>query len=395
MSYPNFEAQVRTDADFRSKREPEHHQVNGMTREFVQTPLEKLKIDMVLDFPVSDTLHHIELGIIKRCLKGWKTGGHNFRDTKLSLDQSNEMSKRLKDSNQFMPSEFHRSIRGLEAINYWKGLEFRTFTLYLGPIVLKDIIPDNIYKHYLLLFCALTICNCQRYIDGGYLPLADAMIREYLEQYINIYGKDSININVHNLCHLVDEVKKYGRMIDYSTYPFENMLGIIINLLRNGNRVLAQAIKRITEIEMVNCSKKLERNYPYVDKKNDLSLISKCKSYDKIYLCDGFMLSNNKKNQWFMTNDDQIVKMLHVVVLQNKAQMYGESIRHLKNFFHSPIESKHLNIFCSSEDFNVPCYYDISDIKCKMVCLDFNSKLVFLPLLHTLDINLEDVNLNT
>lgn len=35
--------------------------------------------------------------------------------------------------------DFVRKIRGFNDLNWWKATEFRTFLLYLGPVVLKNI----------------------------------------------------------------------------------------------------------------------------------------------------------------------------------------------------------------------------------------------------------------
>lgn len=53
------EAERRTDERFRSRYQPEHH--NGYS------VVEKLPIDMIRQFPTSDSLHHLDLGIMKRC----------------------------------------------------------------------------------------------------------------------------------------------------------------------------------------------------------------------------------------------------------------------------------------------------------------------------------------
>lgn len=52
------ERELRTDDLFRRRFQPEHHQLRSL--------LEDLPIDMIRDFPVSDELHLLNLGIIKR-----------------------------------------------------------------------------------------------------------------------------------------------------------------------------------------------------------------------------------------------------------------------------------------------------------------------------------------
>lgn len=390
MSYPRFDAPLRTDSDFRSKRDPDHHQVNGITREFRRTPLENLNIDLIKDFPVSDTLHLIELGIMKRCLQGWKNGGYNFKATKLSAQQVIGMSKMLEECNKYRPEELHRAIRGLDCLSHWKGLEYRTFLLYLSPVILKDFVSEIVYDHHMLLFCAITICNCNFYINEGYLPLAEALLGEYLERYIHIYGIDAINNNVHNICHLIEDVKRFGPLPNFSAYPFENKLGQIKALIRNGHRPLAQVVKRITEIENANNESRpfTTRTYPYVQKQtNHLHEHPRCqKTFNKLYLNDGFLLSNTKKNQWFLTKDDKVVKMINATNFNNNLHIYGASVKVLHNCFDSPIESKYLNIYCTSEKLNSPSIFTISNVKCKLMYLKSKEKSVFIPILHTLDL---------
>lgn len=50
--------ELRTDANFRDRIQPEHHHMKSI--------LEDLPIDMIKSFPTSDPLHLFDLGIIKR-----------------------------------------------------------------------------------------------------------------------------------------------------------------------------------------------------------------------------------------------------------------------------------------------------------------------------------------
>lgn len=63
MSFPIIGQNLRTDSSFRNpekddKVEVEHHEE--------YTPLQELPIDMIESFPVSDPLHLLELGIMKK-----------------------------------------------------------------------------------------------------------------------------------------------------------------------------------------------------------------------------------------------------------------------------------------------------------------------------------------
>lgn len=67
MSFPRVaitdnerQRELRTDSNFRSRFQPTHHNVQE------RTILEELPIDMIKSFPVSDSLHLFDLGIVKR-----------------------------------------------------------------------------------------------------------------------------------------------------------------------------------------------------------------------------------------------------------------------------------------------------------------------------------------
>lgn len=91
-------------------------------------------------------------------------------------------------------------MRPLKCIKFWKGLEFRTFLLYIGPVILKDYLPNDVYEHFLML------------------------------SYYHIH------------------VSKF------SSYPFESIQHQIKNFKRHGNKPLEQVAKRLMEVS------KLRRN---------------------------------------------------------------------------------------------------------------------------------------
>lgn len=182
---------------------------------------------------------------MRKCIYGWTTGSYNFR-TKLSAREIELMSDMLQECNKRKPAEIHRAIRRLEYSKHWKGVEYRTFLLYLGPVVLKDFLSTKAYDHFLILFCAVTIVSCKAYLK--FINVAEQLFKDYIEEFINIYGYDSISMNIHNLCHVVDDVKRFGHLPALSSYPFESCLGYLKSLVRGGNLPLSQIAKRLLEI---------------------------------------------------------------------------------------------------------------------------------------------------
>ena len=76
---------------------------------------------------------------------------------KISNQQSIEISARLVGLRGQSPSNFNRQPRGLKDLCYWKATELRQFLLYLGPVVLKGIVSEKIYDHFLVLHVALSL----------------------------------------------------------------------------------------------------------------------------------------------------------------------------------------------------------------------------------------------
>lgn len=340
---------------------------------------------------------------MRRCLYGWREGNYNFR-TKLSKTQADEMSQMLEACNNMKPMDIQRSIRTLKCLKFWKGSEYRVFLLYLGPVILKDFLSSEVYEHFLHLNTAVTILSCKYYSE--YLNIAEVLLKCYVEQFIDIYGIDSISSNVHNICHVIDDVRKFGPLPEISSYPFENHLGQIKALVRSGNLPLSQISRRIVELSTLNFSKST-RNCctTYVEEIiNHVHDIPTCRNaYKRLHLANDFVLSNDNKNRYFMTNNGEIVSMINATFFEDKIHVYGATLKNKYNFFVKPFASSRLNIFASkgviytnSEgctkyicDFSDPTLYSSSDIKCKLFCLPYHNEFIFIPLLHTLDIALK------
>ncbi|CAH0555095.1 unnamed protein product, partial [Brassicogethes aeneus] len=303
MSFSKVDCPLRTDESFRRALDEDHHKE--------ESPLIKLPIDMVEDIIIADSLHLFDLGVMRKCLYGWVYGNYNFK-TKLSARDINLISEKLMQCNSTKPTDIHRAIRPLKYLKNWKGTEWRTILLYLGPVVLKDYLSSAVYYNYLLFFCAATILSSKVHLK--FIIVAETLILDFIETFGNLYGLDAISSNVHNLCHVVNDVKKFGSLSEISAYPFENFLSRLKPLVRTGNRPLAQIAKRVAELHNSNIeigSRKTHISTPYVkhEKQNQTHQLPGCyKVYNTVYILENLFLSNSAKNMWFLTKDNTIVK---------------------------------------------------------------------------------------
>lgn len=373
MTFPRFDCPRRTNTSFRNRHDPIHH------KEY--SPIEELPMDLVRDFPVSDSLHLLHLGIMKKCLLGWISGSLGF-DTKWSATDIKNVSNLLIESSKRMPIEIHRAVRSLEHIRFWKAIEFRTFLLYLGPVILKEVLQTEVYQHFLLLFCAITICSSTKY--KIFLNIADELVSEYLEKYIEIYGIDSITSNVHNLCHMIDDVKVFGPLPSFSCYPFENALHEIKMLLRSGNKPLSQAAKRLTEISDSEFVKgNFSKMYPIINTRSCVNIDSNAKYLNKIQLPNGYVLKTDERNNFVLLENSKVIEIMSFINVDKELRFYGKPILELIDFFEIPFKSSRINIYTSFGKKGIAEYYKVKEIKCKMIRLFYKTQQVFIPLIHT------------
>lgn len=238
--YPGSDYPQRTDTSFRNRHNPEHH--TGVS------PLEKIcpRVDMpnicILDFM------HLGSGVSKKILEMLMFGPLTVR---LGRRQKMELSRRLLSLTLQLPSEFQRKTRSIFHVRQWKATEFRFFLLYCGPIVLKNIIPKDSYKHFLLLHVAFRIlCS-----DDVAISL-NSVAKKYLKKFVLalplLYGTAAQVMNMHNLVHIADDVLNLGCSLSrVNCFPFENALGAIKRSLRTAVKPISQFCRREHERKML------------------------------------------------------------------------------------------------------------------------------------------------
>lgn len=366
--FPDINRPLRTDETFRRKGYGTHHK--GQESTILEIP----GIDMIQDFVVADELHLLELGVMKRCLMGWRDGTLGF-SSKLCARDIEKISRALLSVK--LPSEIHRSMRAMDCLAFWKGVELRNFLNYVGIVVLKDVLATDVYNHFLLLFVAVKICSSDIYAEN--LNVAQLLFERYIEDFKTIYGLEYITSNIHNLEHIVNDVTKFGSLYTISSYPFENMLFQLKKLLRQGHNNLQQIANRIAERNLLLSSDKNKKvSRPKIKKGRD--------NFVECSISSDFCLSNVFKNSWFLTLDNQIVQMTAASEVNEKIILHGKSVKKKDDFFKNPIRSSNLQIYVGSiSNLNNVKTYTIENIFCKMVAINYKeNKTVFIPLIHTI-----------
>lgn len=382
MYFSAIKSKKRTDNEFRLRLDKDHHNHSDNIVELHRKgPLEEIPgVDMIDSFAI-DSLHVLYLGVTKKILK------MNFKKlrfptspllrNKIEKTDHNKIFLTLSSAQMSKPSEFHRAIRSLDYISFYKGSELRNFLLYHGIVALKGHISKDIYENFLTLHCAVPICSTNKF--RAYVNIAKHLFEKFVKDYKQIYGKCMASHNVHQLLHIAEYVLKFGPVENYSAFQYESKLGILGNLICSGHHPLEQAANRVVEHVQLDID-------DYIQKQQANSSPEPIIETKSISFND-FTLKVNDRDKWFQTKSKDIVCLEKMKFNSegNFENMIGRKIKMKTNYYESPLRSSILDIFESNglleEQQSV---WSISDVEHKLFCIqDLNKKHIFFPILHT------------
>ncbi|XP_040075812.1 uncharacterized protein LOC120837139 [Ixodes scapularis] len=337
MTFPELEAPKRTDKSFRDQEDPLHH--------VGDSPFTLLKNDIISLFPL-DYMHLVCLGVMRRLLQTWVRGRGSLRTT-----QKEKLNRRLKSCAKVFPRHFQRKPRGVDEVDRWKATEFRTFLLYVGPVVLRGLLPDHQYEHFLFLHVAIRIlASPAHHVEHN--AYARDLLRFFVQEYgtVGLYGARFLTYNVHTLSHLAEECLVHGPLDAFSAFPFESFLGKLKPLLRTHSNPLAQVSRRLSEHAGATCFSVAKRVTHTINK-----------------------------------GDCYLIRKSPVIVLEvSQSTCEVASLTNARNFFDVPMKSSALDIFRTDGQDTTVKRLQISDVHGSQQCLLLPSKSghVAFPLLH-------------
>lgn len=203
----------------------------------------------VIDNVPLDYMHILLLGGTKRLLcnkrYGWIFGKPPY---KLRAKDVNDITNLLFKLKKHIPCEFSRKTRSIAECKRYKTTEFRTFLLYTGPMVLKQVLSPKVYNNFITLSLASTILISKDYSKHEhFISYAHELIKHFITNSIQIYGPDFISHNIHSFLHLSDCVRLFGSLDNFSAFPFENFMQTLKKLVRKSSQPLQQVVRRIVE----------------------------------------------------------------------------------------------------------------------------------------------------
>ena len=146
------------------------------------------------------------------------------------------------------PDFIARTPRPLKYRQFYKASEIRDLLLVYFPILLKDILPQIYYEHFLHLFYGVRIL-LQTKIHANEIDLAEYLLKSFSEKMESLYGRERCSFNVHQLNHMADSVRRWGPLWCWSMFIFEDGNGYYKKVNHGPNKI---DVEIMNTVKMVN-----------------------------------------------------------------------------------------------------------------------------------------------
>ena len=198
-----------------------------------------------------DYQHLICLGIVRKLFFYYFTPNNDKR-CRVRRENIRQLSDRTELLLEFWPKHFQRRPRRIDnCLVHFKATEYRFHLLYLF-FLLKDVLPENYYKHFLCLHSAVYILSSDHV--NTKLHLAEQLLSNFVSQMPILFGKQSVTYNVHCLLHISEFCETLGTLDNFSTFPFENFLSHLKRRVKKTRSVFKHTVNQLHMMKLLSDS---------------------------------------------------------------------------------------------------------------------------------------------
>lgn len=291
---------------------------------------------------------------------------------------------------EWVPNDFVRKTRSFDDLNNFKFVELRMVGCYTGPVIFPKYLNPKAMFHFNCYHLATRILSdpdmCIVYND-----FARDLYCFYINEMKSLYGEINVVYNVHNLCHLPDDVLKFGNLDEFSAVEFENYLGSLRKMVRNGKSILAQIINRINErakAKLLNKTIISQTNkvgpgqYSLLRPLNIVGLPVGYSNPYSIIQFSNFNLSNAKPDNCCYLKDGSVFVIEYICKNSNgNTVILGRTFIDCASVENYPVDSRDFDIFKATKLSELH-ERSIRDIKKKAFRMFFQNSFFIYPILH-------------
>ncbi|XP_031783010.1 uncharacterized protein LOC116416888 isoform X1 [Nasonia vitripennis] len=195
-------------------------------------------IDMVWSFSY-DYLHGTLAGVDNQLYKQYTKAESKF---KISSFDKNRIKQRIIS---IKPTHDIHRLPEFERSN-WHAVDVKHWILCYALPCLSEILDEEALLHYSLLVNSLfTLLKTE--ITAEELSTCEHDLKKFVVLYEYYFHETSMTFNVHSVLHIVESVKKNGPLWANSTFPFENNIHQLRQLINGPNGMDKQMSRKHLE----------------------------------------------------------------------------------------------------------------------------------------------------
>jgi hypothetical protein len=92
--------------------------------------------------------------------------------------------------------------------------------LYIGVLVVEDLLPKEYFQHYLTYVVALRLLTKEK-IELDDISCAFTLLNYFVMRFEKLYGLEHMTYKIHTLLHLPNQVLNFGPLHKHSAFHFE------------------------------------------------------------------------------------------------------------------------------------------------------------------------------
>lgn len=197
-----------------------------------------------IKFVAVDLMHNLLLGTSKHMFCTW---------IDLGLLSNNDLNKLDSLINEFViPNNTGRLPTHIKS-NYlnFKAAQWSSWTIIYSPVLLKDILPIEHYKCWLLFVRATAILS-QRIIRTQDVETADMLLEKFCKTVETLCGRSYCTINMHMHLHIKDTLLNFGPAHATWCFSFERYNHLLESVHTNNKSVEGQFMRRFLKTQMIH-----------------------------------------------------------------------------------------------------------------------------------------------
>ncbi|KAK3918902.1 Putative nickel insertion protein [Frankliniella fusca] len=130
----------------------------------------------------------------------------------------------------------------------WKSSMFKSWFLYFSVAVLHGLLPPLYHRHYSSLVAAVQLLNAEE-VSVATRTTAKELLEKFMSHFEDMYGREYMTLNFHQLLHLEKLVEELGPLWTTSCFSLESINGELLKMI-HGTRFVERQIASSVNVNL-------------------------------------------------------------------------------------------------------------------------------------------------